>query len=279
MFKKYFFFLITTLFFPLLFLNTLCFANSQEDKLQHPFFLSVSGSGGASLNEDFSYLINPALLAFHQRKKIGLSYSFKNESQTGVLSLVDNRVKLPVALTYQRWWSDSVTKAGKNKLFLSSGLKLSNFFSLGFNIERKIEKTTESLFFGNASIGSFLKLSPQFGMALILDKVLKEEDQNLKLLTVSGSYLWKNFFSIQTDLTRSAQKNWTVKGGLESLFHPLFSFQLGGIAFMKELNLKEMESYLFSGGLSFHSPKFSFQYGLQTDSKNYQHSLTCLIKI
>lgn len=272
MFKKYFFFIIPFTL-PALFLSLPCF--SKEKSLQHPFFLSVSGSGGARLNEDFSYLINPALLAFQKRKKIGLSYSFKNKNQTAVLSVADNKITLPVALSYQRWWSDSFQKGTQNKLFLSSSFKLYPFFSLGLNIERSLQAP----YFGNGSLGSFLRLSPQFGLALFLDNILKEKDKNLRLLTFSGSYLWKGFFSIQSDLSRSAQKEWILRGGLESLFHPLFSFQLGGMAFMKELSRTAVENYLLSGGLSFHSPKFTFQYGLQTDSKNEQHSLSLLIKI
>ena len=268
MFKSRLFFILT------LFFSFFGFANS-EDSLQHPFFLSTSGSGGANLNEGFSYLINPSLLAFHKKKKAGLSYSFKNKDQTMVLSLVDNKVRLPLALTYQRWWSDSFRKGTQNKLFLSSGFKLSPYLSLGLGVERKFQ----SSYFGNINLGSFLRLSSRFGIALFLDKILKEKDQNLKLLTVSGSYRWKNFFSIQSDLSRSAQKEWILKGGFESLFHPLFSFQLGGLAFMEKLQLQKWERSLLSGGLSFHSPKFVLQYGLQTDSKTYQHSLTCLIKI
>ena len=268
MLKPFFFLLI-------LFLNLPCLADSQEEELQHPFFLSLSGSGGASLNENFSYLINPSLLAFHKRKKIGLSYSFKNKYQTAVFSIVDNKVKLPVALTYQRWWSDSFRKGTENKFLLSSGFKLYKFLSLGFNIE----KSLESHFPGNASIGSFIKLSPHFGIALFLDKVFKEKNKNRRLLTLSSSYQWKKFFSIQSDLSKSAEKKWLLKGGFESFFHPLFSFQVGGMAFMSELDFQEVEKYLLSGGLSFHSPKFVCQYGLQTNSKDYQHSFTFLMKL
>ena len=276
MFKIDFFFLITILFFPCLFFNASSFANSEKDKLQHPFFLSVSGSGGAALNENFSYLINPSLLAFHKRKKAGFSYSFRSKNQTAVFSIVDNKIKLPVALTYQRWWYDSFKNGKQNKLFFSSGFKLTPYLSLGFNVERSLE----SPFSGNAGIGSFLRLSSQVGIALFLDKALIEKDQNLRVLTVAGSYRWKNFFSIQSDLSKSARDDWILKGGIESLFHPLLSFQLGGLAYMKELNFQEVKRYLLSvWGLSFFSPKFVLKYGLQSDSKSYQHSFTCLIRI
>ena len=275
MFKIDFFFLIAILFFSCLFFNAPSFADSEKDKLQHPFFLSVSGSGGASLSENLSYLINPSLLAFYKRKKAGLAYSFKNKNQTAVLSLVDNKINLPVALTYQRWWYDSFKNGTQNKLFLSSGFKLTPYLSLGFNVEKNLE----SPFSKNVGIGSFLRLNSQIGLALFLDKALIEKDQNLRVLNVSGSYRWKNFFSIQSDLSKSAKKDWILRGGVESLFHPLFSFQLGGLAYMEELNFQEVKSYLLSGGLSFLSPKFVLKYGLQSDSKNYQHSFTCLIRI
>jgi len=250
-------------------------AHSEKQNLQHPFFLSVSGSGGASLSEDFSYLINPALLAFHKKKLVGAAYSFKDKDQTLVFSIGDNKTKIPLALTYQRWWSDSFQKGTKNTIFFSSGFKLTNYFSLGFNIE----SNTESSVKGNFSLGSFLRLNSQFGLAVFVDKALKEKENNLRVLTLSSSYHWKNFFSLYSDLSRSARKDWILKAGLESLFHPLFSFQLGGLAFMKDLKFKETQSYLLSGGLSFLSPKFVLKYGLQTDTTKHQHSVTCLIRI
>lgn len=246
---------------------------SHSKEFPYPFSLSVSGSGGASLSEDFSYLINPALLAFHQRNIMGLAYSFKNKEQSLALSVVDNKNKWPMAVTYQRLWSGAFHKGGKNQFFFSSGSRLTNYLSLGFQLERDLDSSF------NANIGSFLKLSSQLGFALFLDKILREREVNLRVLTFSASYHWKDFFSLHSDLSRSAKKDWILKMGMESLFHPLFSFQLGGMVFMENLAIEKGEDYLLSGGLSFFSPKFVLNYGIQTDAKNYQHSISCLIKI
>ena len=252
----------------LLFFFTLpCFANTE---IQQPFFLSVSGSGGASLNEGFSYLINPALLSFQKRKKIGLSYSFLNKNHIGMVSLMDHRVRLPVAVTYQRKWLESLKKGVQNQLFFSSSFKISPFISLGVNFKRNLQAP----YFGNGSLGSFIKLSSHLGMSLFIDNILKEQNKNLRLLTIAGAYRWKNFFSIQTDLSKSAQKFWILRGGVESFFQSFFSVQVGAVAFLKELDWQELEKHFFSGGLTFHSPRLKLQYALQSDTKDYQHSFT-----
>ena len=244
-----------------------CFANTE---IQQPFLLSVSGSGGASLNEGFFYLINPALLSFQKKKKIGLSYSFLNKNHIGVMSLMDPRIQVPVAITYQRKWLESFRKGVHNQIFFSSSFKVSPFVSLGFNVKRNLYAP----YVGNGSLGSFIKLNSNLGMSLVIDNLLKEKNKNVRLLTIAGAYSWRNFFSIQADLSKSAQKFWILKGGLESFFHSFFSFQVGGVAFLKELYWKEVEKYLFSGAINFHSPRFKLQYALQSDTKEYQHGFT-----
>ena len=262
------------LWFSLIGFSFFCWAEkARQDALFHPVFLSVSGSGGASFHEDFSYLINPALLIFHKKKKGVLSYSFKGKQQTALLSIVDHKVKIPIALTYQRWWADSFITGAQNKFFFTSGFKILPFLSLGFNVERDLNSSL-----WNSGLGSFFKLSSQFSVAVFLDKMFIEKKKNLRVFTFAGFYRWKNFFSAQADLSRSARKQWILKAAVKSLFHPVFSVQLGGLAVMEQLNFQKPQKQFISGGLNFHTPYFLLGYGLQTDREEYQHSWSVLIR-
>ena len=259
-----------TITFCLLFALT---AGAEE--LSHPFFLSQGGSGGASLREDMSYLLNPALLGFQRRTKGAVSYSFKRKQQSTAVSFLDLKSKLPVAFSYQRDWTDSFRNSTKNNFFIHSGLRLSSSLALGAGIQKELK-----LSYWNFNLGSVLKLSPELSLALFLDKVLKEERAKQRVLTVALYHHWRSFFSTQIDFSRTEQRTWILKGGLRSLFNPFFSLQLGGRAYFEdETAFRKIKKSFLSGGVSFHSPKFLLEYGAETDHKTYQHSITLLLQI
>ncbi|MCY4320925.1 MAG: hypothetical protein OXC37_00750 [Bdellovibrionaceae bacterium] len=257
------------------FLFLLSFTTLAEE-LSHPFFLSQGGSGGASLREDTSYLLNPALLGFQKRTKGAISYSFKKEQQTIVGSFLDLKTKLPIALTYQRTWSKSFRQSKENTLLIHSGLRISPYLSLGVSLKREIKVSN-----WNLNLGSALKLSPHLGLAVFLDKVLEKEKAKQRILSGALYHQWRNFFSSQVDLSRTEQKEWILKGGLRSLFHPYFSAQVGGRTYFDDkMAFNKIKKYFLSGGFSFHSPKFFLEYAIEKDTqKIYQHSITLLIKI
>ena len=258
----------------------LCFlfcltAVAEEAEFSHPFFLSQGGSGGASLREDMSYLLNPALLAFQTKAKAGISYSFKQKQKTVIASALDLKSKLPVALTYQRSWSESFRKSQENNLFVHSGFRLSPSLSLGFSVLRELK-----LSHWNFNLAGVFRVSSNLALSLFLDKVLEEEIKNQRVLSLALYHHWKRFFSTQIDFSRTEQRTWILRGGFKSLFHPLFSLQLGGRAYFKDDNLfKKIEKSFLSGGLSFHSPKLLLEYGIEADKKIYQHSITLLLRI
>ena len=244
-------------------------------ELSHPFFLSQGGSGGASLREDMSYLLNPALLGFHTRTKGALSYSFKQKQQTLFASFLDLKTKLPVAFTYQRSWSDSFRKSEKDALFVHSGFQVSSFLSLGFSAQRELK-----LSHWNFSLAGALRLGSDLSLAVFLDEILKKENANHRALSVALYHQWRSFFSTQIDFSRTAQQQWILKGGLRSLFHPFFSFQLGGRAYFRdETAFRQIEQGFLSGGVSFESPKLLLEYGIETNQQLYQHSIALLLRI
>ncbi|MCZ0933068.1 MAG: hypothetical protein OXJ52_07950 [Oligoflexia bacterium] len=251
-----------------------CLTATAED-LSHPFFLSQGGSGGASLREDMSYLLNPALLGFHRKTKGAVSYSFKQKQQTATASFLDLKTKLPMAVTYQRAWSQSFRQSEKDELFIHSGFRVSPYLSLGLSVQRELK-----LSHWNFNLAGALRLSSDLGLAVFLDKVLEEEKRNQKILTVALYHRWKSFFSTQFDFSRTTQKKWILRGGLRSLFHPFFSLQLGGRAYFEdETAFNKIEQGFLSGGVSFHSPRLLLEYGIETNQKIYQHSITLLLRI
>ena len=249
----------------------LCFSIEAEN-LSHPFFLSQAGSGGASLREDMSYLINPSLLGFQKRTKGAISYSFKKKQQSAIASFLDLQTKLPMAISYQRLWSHSFKESAKDQFFVHSGFRVSPYFSLGARAQRGIKQSD-----WNFGLAGTLRLNSTLALALFLDEFL---DYRERILSVALYHQWRRFFSTQIDLSRTEQKIWILKGGLRSLFHPYFSVQLGGRTYFEDNKLfNKIEEAFLSAGLSFHSPRLVLEYGLETNQKNYQHSLTLLLRI
>lgn len=254
----------------------LCFSSiAEEIEFSHPFFLSQGGSGGASLREDMSYLLNPALLAFQTRTKGAVSYSFKQKQKTAMLSVLDLKNKLPVAVTYQRLWTQSFKNSRQNNLFIHSGFKILPSFSLGFSVQKELKLSQ-----WNVNLAGTLRLNSNLALAIFLDKILEEEIKNQRVLSAAFYHRWKSFFSTQVDLSRTEEKAWILKGGLRSFFHPLISGQLGGrVYFEEDEAFRKIEKSFLSGGISFHSPKLLLEYGIEADKKIYQHSLTLLLRI
>jgi len=235
---------------------------SLAEKLSSPLVLSQGSAGGASLKEDFSYVINPATVGFQRRTKGAIAYSFKQKQKTVLVSFLDRKTNLPLAFTYQRFWSNSLKKPDKQTLLFSSGLQLSSFFSLGLTVEKEVKKPN-----WNGSVGSLLVLGEQLSIAFFMDQLLKIDDQDQKIMSLALYYNWKEFFSTKVDVSRTAQKEWIFKGGLESLFQNFLSIRLGGIWAYKK------QKGWVSGGLAFYSPRLLLEYSLETDHKNYQHAV------
>lgn len=252
-----FFFLL--LFYPLA---------SQANELSSPIFLSQGGAGGASLREDVSYLINPAAMGFQRINKAALFYSFNPNGQMALLSFSDVKTQFPVAVTYERFWSDSFRKSTKDKGSISSGFPILPYASLGFSI-----KNFKSLSKWNGSLGSVVRLGRQFSLAVFLDQILKKENKNQRILTLAFYYNWKQFFSTRLDISKTAHQGWIFRGGLESFFQNFLSIRLGGIWF------NNTQKGLISGGMAFQSPKLSLEYSIQQNDKIYQQALSLILYI
>ena len=258
------------LFFPLLIFVCPFFSQAE---LSSPVLLSQGGAGGASLKEDFSYLINPATMGFQKKTKGALAYSFKSNNlkpnkQLALFSFLDLKTKVPLAITYQRTWTDSFKKSETNKMLFSSGFRVAPYLSIGLTVEKELKKSS-----WNGGLGSVFKFGNQTSMALFLNQILKKENKNQRALSLAFYHYWKPFFSTQLDITKTAHRKWIFRGGLESFFQKFLSVRLGGTW------LQKTQRGLISGGLAFHSPKLRLEYGIEKDEKQYQHAVLLILQI
>lgn len=240
---------------------------SVKKGLSSPLFLSQGGAGGASLSEDFSYLINPATIGFQNKTKAAMAASLKKQEKTLLLSFLDLNTRWPMAITYQRDWSNSFQNHEKDKVTVSSGLKIAPYVSLGLAIERELKTSA-----WNGSLGSVFRMGEHLSLALYLDRILKTKGVNERLLSLAFFYKWKHFFQTRLDVSRTAKEEWIFRGGLKSFFHNYLSLQLGGTWWDKK------KQALVSGGVAFNSPRFFLEYSLETSLKTnrqtFQHGGT-----
>lgn len=241
---------------------------SPAEELSSPLFLSQGGAGGASLQEDFSYLINPATMGFQKRTKGVIAYSFKKHNHRAVLSFLDMKTRFPLALTYRRSWAHSFSKSKKELMTFSSGLKVSPYLSFGFNVEKELNPSV-----WNGGLGSVFRMGNQLSMALFLNNILRKENKNQRILSLAFYYNWKHFLSAKADISKSARQEWIFRGGFESLFKNFLSVRLGGTWFQKA------EYGLISGGLAFHSSRLFLEYSVETDQKTYQQAVILSLQI
>lgn len=243
-------------------------SSSWSEELASPVFLSQGGAGGASLKEDISYLINPATIGFQKRTKTALYYSFKQKKQTALLSFLDLKTQIPLAVTYQRSWSKSFKKSKEDIFLLSSGFPILPYLSLGLTLKKQIKSSD-----WNGRVGSLLRLGNQLSMGLFVNQVLKRKN-NPRALSLAFYYNWKHFFSTNLEVSKlEKDKEWVFRGGFESLFQNFLSLRLGGVWF------KKTKKGLISGGLAFYSPKGTVEYSIQKESKTYQQVLALILKI
>ena len=237
---------VKLLLLGLLFLFKPCFSEEIS-----PFVLSSSGSGKALVEKKFSYLLNPALAGFYEKNKAGISFGLKNIRKTLAISVFDLTSGLPFAITYENDWELNFLKTKEHLLTLSSGFPVSRNFSFGASVGRAfLEKAWD------ASVGSYFKLNDSLGLAFVLDRLFKVEGEFDMLSTLSVSYKWKKFFSSSLDISRTWDKQWIFKGGVESFFYDYLSIILSGVFF------NEDKSHLISGGLNFQAPKIFASYNL-----------------
>ena len=179
------------------------------------------------------------------------------------------QTKIPMAMSYQRFWSDSFKKSEKDKIFFSSGFKITPYLSIGFTAEKEPKKSP-----WNGDLGSVLKLGNQTSLALFVNHVLKRKKENKRILSMAVYQNWKSFFSTQLDISRTAHKKWIFRGGLESFFQQFLSIRLGGIW------LQESQKAFISGGVVFHSPRMSIEYSVEKDEEHsYQQAVILAIRI
>lgn len=249
------------------FLLLILFPAYSQSELSHPLFLSQAGAGGASLKEDFSFLLNPAAIALQNKNKTALAYTFKKEKQKAFFSFADLKTQIPLAVSYQREWSKSFKHSEKDILFLSSGIKISSYFGLGVTLEKDLKNSI-----WNGSIGSIFRLRNQLSAGIFLNDLLKKTQE--RSLSLALYYNWKSFITTKLDVSKTTHQ-WIYRGALESVFQKFLSLRFGGTWLQKN------QTGLISGGIAFQSPKFVLEYSLETNQKmnQYQQAFLFILRI
>lgn len=217
-----------------------------------PLQLPYSGAGAASLKDDFSFQINPALLGFQERSSFLISYSLNGKDQKGLLAIQDKQGGLPLGISYERLWK---TKGQpENKWSVSLGQGLGSYLSFGFSVHKDQLKPP-----WNADIGILFKPGIKTALGLVLSNITKSRPNNKRKKTLTfGVYQgFGGFFSIRADASPLKKQGWIFKGGFENLFYNFLALRIGGL-----WNTKEKEGML-SGGLGFYGPRLQIEYGMQ----------------
>ena len=235
--------------------------------MSHPVFLSRGGAGGASLKEGPSYLINPASMAFQQNSRMTVAYSFKKKHKMALISFLDKKTNLPLALSYSRFWSKSFSKKDKATVLASSGFKILPLWSIGLSLEKELKKSV-----WRGGLGTVLNAENLFSVAALWSPSwIKKRKQSS--FTFSAYHQLKGIAFFQLDAVKPPGQKWIFRGGVESAFHNYFSLRAGGAWF------QETKEQRLSGGLAFLSPRFALEYGLEKSGAHYQHALVFTVKI
>lgn len=240
-----------------------------HSRSMHPLFMSQSGAGGASLREDFSFLINPATLTFQNKNKMALAYAVKQKRKLLVFSFVDLKTKIPLAISYQRSWIKNFTKNKTDQMNMVSSMPFSNYFSIGASVKKNIQSGS-----WQADVGSLFRITPKFSLAVFATDLLKVRKKNRKQISFGLYHNWSNFLFIKIDASKKVHKNWIVRGGIESLFQQFLSIHLSGAWFKN----RKIKPYI-SGGVAVQSPKLVLEYAIQGNKKEYQQALSLILKL
>ena len=224
-----------------------------------PLQLPYGGAGAASLKNDFSYLINPALLGFQTKSQLLLAYSMEGRDQRGLVAMQDRKGVLPLGISYVRFWKH---KGGvENKWSVSVGQSLGDFLSIGVNIHKDHLKPP-----WNADVGLVFKPAAKTALGLVFGNLTVSKNTNReKVLTLGAYQEYGGFFSIRADASRLRKQGWLFKGGFETLFYNFFALRMGG------LWIKRKKEGILSGGAGFYGPRLHLEYGAQKGETLLSH--------
>lgn len=217
-----------------------------------PLQLPYSGAGVASLKDDFSFQLNPALLGFQEKSEFLISYGLNGKDQKGLLAIQDKQGGLPLGLSYERIWKNEGEPENTWGVFV--GQRFSSYLSFGFSVHKdQLDPPW------NANIGVLFKSGIKTALGLVLNNLTISRPYNKreKFFTFGVYQGFGDFFSVRADALHLKKQGWIFKGGFENLFYDFLALRLGGL-----WNAKEKEG-MISGGLGFHGPRLQIEYGMQ----------------
>lgn len=235
------------------------------DRPTSPFNLSYNHAGTASLEQDFSYLLNPATLGFQKKSQSALAYSFKGSHQVIALSFTDLKSVVPLGITYERHWPAHSQESQLNRTFFSLARPINTYLSAGVTVQREsYGDKKDSLWQGHG--GFLLRFSRNSALSFTVNQILV---YNSNPERVFGFGLYRKFLDIlgtRMDISYSQKTSWQARGALETMFKKYFSLKGGGF-----WNFQTQKA-VWSGGLVFYGPFLQLDYGLEKEGDKTQHA-------
>ena len=287
--------------FLLLFSSHSLFGNSQSKNiLISPFQLPYGGAGVAAVQEDLSYLINPAILGFYRRSQVGIAYHslLKNSDSEKIhhrtlTSFADRSSLFPIGITYERIWDNEFEKTYEKKWEVSLGTLIQRFLAVGLAIQRalpaeEIAETSNSSsedekesYLWEAKAGFLLKFRSKTHIGLTLNNALSYI-KNSKTQTdwIIGIYQnWSTFLNMRMDFNYKGSDQWTLRAGTETLLKKFLAIRLGG--YWTPSSDDEKDAVFLSLGIGFYGPRLQGNFSYiapyhSFEDREYIFTVSCL---
>ena len=201
-----------------------------------PLSAPFSGAAGASLRNDFSFLSNPALLAFQTKPSLLAGWRLSDRSQTGLLAAQDFSGGLPVGLFLSKIWkSEKAGKAGKG---VNWGFAAAQKAGRSLAFGGAVHKTGPSLY--RARLGLGFKAGRRAAVGLSFGSPPVSFSRRRAWRKAEQAFSAAAFQGFGDSLSARAEadfdfkaKGWIVKGGAEGRLFKFLALRGGGICHLK----------------------------------------------
>ena len=221
-----------------------------------PLATAFSGAGAASLENDCSFLSNPALLAFQTRAGALAAYRLSNGDQSGLIAAQDFSGALPAGLFLSKTWKKG---RAEEKARLEWGLAVAQKAGRNLSFGGAFQKA--DVFRVRLGLGWRAGARTAFGLAfgsLPLPFGKSESETKERVLSVGAYQSFSKNFSGRADADFDLQSGgWTLKGGGEGRLFKLSALRAGGRCDLK----RSLCSQSFGAGLA--GTRLQIDYGAE----------------
>ena len=210
-----------------------------------PLEAAFSGAGTASLENDYSFFSNPALLAFQTRPGALAAYRLDSGDQSGLIAAQDFSGALPAGIFLSKTWKKGrESEKTKLKWGLAVAQKAGRSLSFGGAFQKA------DVFRVRLGLGWRAGARTAFGLAfgsLPLPFGKSESETKERVLSVGAYQGFSKNFSGRADADFDLKsRGWTLKGGGEGRLFKFLALRGGGRCDLKRSRCSQS----FGGGLA-----------------------------